>query len=74
VLSSGVDTGLREENASKQEICARLCQIRAEQAQRLMRQRLSWRPAAFTVGRHPAIFRENPNRLNDKPGNRAHDL
>ncbi len=33
-----------------------------------MRQRLSWRAAAFTVGRHPAIFRENPDRLNDKPG------
>jgi uncharacterized protein (DUF952 family) len=34
-----------------------------------VRQRLSWRPAAFTVGRHPGHFRENPNRLNDKTRN-----
>jgi uncharacterized protein (DUF952 family) len=52
-----VDAGSREENASKQEIGARFCRIRAEQAPRLPRQRLSWRPAAFTVGRQPGHFR-----------------
>jgi hypothetical protein len=74
-FSSEADTGSREENASKQEIGARFCRIRAERAPRLLRQRLSWRPAAFTVGRHPGHFRENPNRLNDKTRkSRAHDL
>jgi hypothetical protein len=60
-----VDTGSRAENASKQEIGAPLCRIRAEQAPRMPQQRLSWRPAAFTVGRQPGHFRENPKRLND---------
>jgi hypothetical protein len=48
-----VDTDSREENALRQ-------------ALHLVRQRLSWRPAAFTVGRRPGYFRENPKRLNDK--------
>jgi hypothetical protein len=60
-----VDASSREENASKQEIGAPFCRIRAEQAPRLPRQCLSWRPAAFTVGGQPGHFRENPKRLND---------
>jgi hypothetical protein len=69
-----LDTGSREENASKQEIGARFYRIRAEQAQHLVRQRLSWRPAAFTVGRHPAISGKIPSYSMTSPESRAHDL
>jgi hypothetical protein len=72
-LDPWVDTGSREENASKQEIAARFCRIRAEQAPRLVRQRLSWRAAAFTVGRHPAISGKIPTVSTTSPESRAHD-
>jgi len=72
-FSSEADAGSREENASKQEIAARFCRIRAEQAQHLAQQRLSWRPAAFTVGGHPAISGKIPTASTTSPENRADD-